>query len=57
LPVRVLQVHEPLGATAFLVYDGVLAAVPVVPPDPLQVRQFDEYQRDDREEQELSAHV
>lgn len=35
---------------------GVLAADPVVPPDPLEVRDFDEDQRDDREEEELAAH-
>lgn len=35
---------------------GVLAAGPVVPPDPLQVGDLDEDQRHDREEEDLPAH-
>ena len=35
---------------------GVLAAGPVVPPDPLQVRDLDQDQRHDREEEELPGH-
>jgi hypothetical protein len=38
------------------VHAGVLAADPVVPPDPLEVRDLHEDQRDDREEEELAAH-
>src|SRR3954454_13270263 len=48
--------HDPPGTAAFLVNAGVLAAGPVVPPDPLQVRDLDQDQRHDREEEEISAH-
>lgn len=37
-------------------HPGVLAADPVIPPDPLEVSDLDEDQRDDREEEELAAH-
>ena len=51
------EVHDPPGAAALLVDAGVLPAGPVVPPDPLQVRDLDEDQRDDDEEEELAAHL
>jgi hypothetical protein len=35
---------------------GALAADPVVPPDPLEVRDLHEDQGDDREEEKLAAH-
>ena len=34
----------------------VLAANPVVPPDPLEMRDLDEDEEDDREEEKLAAH-
>jgi hypothetical protein len=51
------EVHDPPGAAALLVDAGVLSAGPVVPPDPLEVRDLDEDQRDDDEEEELAAHL
>jgi len=38
------------------VHARVLAADPVVPPDPLEVGDLHEDQRDDRKEEKLAAH-
>src|SRR5258708_18249547 len=55
-----LQIHEPArgrATAAILVRDGAGAAVPVLPPDPLEVVHLEQEEGDDPEENLGARHV
>ena len=56
----VLQVHDPQGrraARAVLVLRGAAAAAPVLPPDPLEVLDLEDHEREDPEQDDRRRHA